>query len=349
MHPWLEDAETKTRATLPPPVWEYYRQGSGDGVSTHEAADAWGDFRFRPRVLADVSHIDLSTTVLGTELVAPIAIAPTALLQHANQRGEAEMAAGARDRSLICVSSNAGIPYADVAAVGTPWWAQVYVLRRRSLTESLLDRAVSAGAKALVLTADTPVVGTKRNAGQTVWEITTEHFLHANEDMDDASDDDLAKADDLTPDVIGWLTERTGLPVVVKGVLRADDARRCVDAGAGAVWVSNHGGRQLDRSVATAHALAEVVDAVSGSVEVYVDGGVRQGVDVLTALALGARAAFVGRPALWALAAEGADGVRTLLEVLAAELAEAMMLAGAGRPADVGRDLLIGPARITSL
>ena len=217
-----------------------------------------------PRVLRDVSSVDTATTLLGAPVRAPLAIAPTALLQHAHPRGRRDgcgpvpsrITRRVRGPSLICVSSNAGIPYADIAVEGTPWWAQVYVLRRRSLTESLLEHAVAAGAKALVLTADTPVVATKRNLGQTVWEITTEHFLHANEDMDDATNDDLEKADDLTPDVIGWLGERTGLPVVVKGVLRADDARRVVDAGAAAVWVSNHGGRQLDRAVPTAHALA---------------------------------------------------------------------------------------------
>jgi 4-hydroxymandelate oxidase len=337
---WLEAIEAQARGSLPPPVAEYYWQGSGEGVSAAEASAAWRTYRLMPRVLRDVSTVATDTTLLGTPVRAPIGIAPTALLQHAHARGEAEMAAGARHRSLICVSSNAGIPYADVAAAGTPWWAQVYVLRRRSLTESLLDRAVLAGARALVLTADTPVVATKRHLGQTVWEITTEHFLHANEDMDDATSDDLAKADDLTPEVISWLGQRTGLPVVVKGVLRPDDARRAVDAGAAAIWVSNHGGRQLDRAVATAHALPVVAAAVNGDAEVYVDGGIRSGIDTLTALALGARAAFVGRPALWGLTTGGADGVKALLEGMAEELAEAMKLVGAPDLASVTADLV---------
>jgi 4-hydroxymandelate oxidase len=338
---WLEAIEAKARGSVPPPVAEYYWQGSGEGLSASEANGAWQSYRLLPRMLRDVSSVDSQTTLLGTPINAPIAIAPTALLQHAHPRGEAEMAAGARGRSLICVSSNAGIPYADIAAEGAPWWAQVYVLRRRSLTESLLVRAVAAGAKALVLTVDTPIVATKRHLGQTVWEITTEHFLHANEDMDDATSDDLAKADDLTPDVIGWLGEKTGLPVVVKGVLRPDDARRAVDAGAAAIWVSNHGGRQLDRSVATAHALSAVAAAVGTDAEIYVDGGIRSGLDVLTALALGARAAFIGRPALWGLTTGGADGVRDLMAGLAGELDEAMMLAGAPDLGSIGADLLV--------
>lgn len=338
---WLEAVEAKARGSLLPPVAEYYWQGSGEGVTASEAASAWRSYRLLPRVLRDVSTVDTATTLLGTPVRAPLAIAPTALLQHAHPRGEAEMAAGARDRSLICVSSNAGIPYADIAAEGTPWWAQVYVLRRRSLTESLLDHAVAAGASALVLTADTPVVATKRNLGQTVWEITTEHFLHANEDMDDATNDDLEKAADLTPDVIGWLGQRTGLPVVVKGVLRPDDARRAVDAGAAAVWVSNHGGRQLDRAVATADALRRVAAAVGTDAEVYVDGGIRAGLDVLTALALGARAAFVGRPALWGLTNDGAAGVSGVLDGLSAELVEAMRLAGTPTVASVTADLVV--------
>jgi 4-hydroxymandelate oxidase len=324
-------------------VHRYYRQGSADEFSAGEAVAAWRALRFRPHILTDVSEIQLGTTVLGTPLPSPIAIAPTSLQMHAHVDGEIEMGRGAAlARTLMCVSSNAGQPFAEIAAVSGPWWVQAYVLRNRELTRTMLDRAVTAGAKAVVLTADTAVVAAKREQGTSVWGVTPDIFLHANEDQNGVATVDLEKATDLTPDVIGWLHEVTGLPVVVKGVLRADDARRAVDAGAAAVWVSNHGGRQLDRSIATAHALAPIAEAVGGVAEIYVDGGVRDGRDVLAALALGARCVFLGRLPLWALATRGSAGVAELMSTLADELHESMTIAGVPSVAAATRDLVVG-------
>jgi 4-hydroxymandelate oxidase len=205
----------------------------------------------------------------------------------------------------------------------------------------MLDKAVEGGARAVVLTADTPVVGRKEDDGPTVWDLIPREHLLANLDEDEYEGDDLSKADDLTPDVIGWLTERTGLPVVVKGVLRGDDAKRCADAGAAGVIVSNHGGRQLDGAISTARALPEVAEALSGSsTELYVDGGIRRGEHVLAALALGARAVFVGRPALWALTVGGSAGVTRLIGDLGDELEHAMRLVGVPEPAGLSPDLL---------
>jgi 4-hydroxymandelate oxidase len=204
-----------------------------------------------------------------------------------------------------------------------------------------------------VLTADTPVVGSKETGARTVWEVIDPAWLRVNfpaEAEDDGEDRVPAhrggeeKATDLGPEDVDWLAERWGLPVVVKGVLHPDDARRCVDAGAAAVWVSNHGGRQLDRAVTTVEALPAVADAVSGAAEVYVDGGVRRGSDALAAAALGARAVFLGRPPLFALADAGPAGVERLLVELADEVREALRLAGAARLADVSADLVQGPS-----
>jgi 4-hydroxymandelate oxidase len=245
--------------------------------------------------------------------------------------------------ALLCVSSNAGLRFAEIAdAAGADmaWWVQAYVLQDRGRTAAMLERAVSAGCRAVVLTVDTPVVGAKPVSGPSVWESTPEEFMHANEDAGAARHVDVEKARDLVPADIGWLGGLTGLPIVVKGVLRADDALACVAAGASAVWVSNHGGRQLDRSVATAMALPEVASAVGDGAEVYVDGGVRSGRDVLAALALGARAAFLGRPALWALATRGASGVAAMLAAVAAELEEAMTLSGCREVGEITGDLL---------
>ncbi len=335
------ELEARARAALPPPVYEYFRQGSADEVSAAEAVAAWRGFRFLPHVLRDVSNVSVETRLLGRAFATPVGIAPTALQRHAHPAGEREMAAGAAAAgSLLCVSGNAGAPYEEIATAGAPWWAQLYILADRSLSAALLRRAVDAGATAVVLTADTPVVGTKRNAGQSVWDITPQGFAHVNEDRGSAPAWALEKAVDLSEEAIGWVRQETGLPVVVKGVLRADDAVRVVAAGADAVWVSNHGGRQLDRSVTTAQALGPVAAAVGDRAEVYVDGGVRDGRDVLTALALGARAVFLGRPALWALTCGGATGVHDLVCALTEELLEAMCLAGCRGLAELTCDLL---------
>ncbi len=225
-----------------------------------------------------------------------------------------------------------------------PWWLQVYVLRDRGVTAEVVRRAVESGARALVLTVDTPVVGSKRR--DTDFDLTGLDTLVPAQAVE-RDDDGLLQAPDVTYDDIGWLRDLAGdLPVAVKGVVRADDARAAVDAGASAVWVSNHGGRQLDGCVPTAAALPEVVEAVGDDVEVYVDGGIRHGRDVLRALALGARAVAVGRPVLWALAADGGPGVRDLLTDFAADLAETLQLAGVRSPAEVTRDLVVR-ARVT--
>jgi 4-hydroxymandelate oxidase len=191
----------------------------------------------------------------------------------------------------------------------------------------LLDRAVAAGASAIVLTADTPVVGTKYAAGRTVWEAVDPESLRVNFDRGHDPRGAARKARDLSAADLAWLAARTGLPVVVKGVLHHGDVDPCLQAGAAAVWVSNHGGRQLDRAISTASALPAVADAVRGRVQVYVDGGVRSGLDVLAALALGADAVFLGRLPLYALV-EGENGVSRMHAELAEQLAEALRLAG---------------------
>jgi 4-hydroxymandelate oxidase len=339
---WIDTLEDAAAEKLPEPLHRYFKQGSAGGISVGEATAAWSSYRFRPRILTDVSTVDLRTTVLGTPVDVPVLVAPSTLQRQADPDGEAAMAAGvAAANSVLGVSSNAGTTFADIAAVGAPWWLQIYVVKNRDVTLHMLDAAVAAGARAIVLTADTPVVGRKEDDGPTVWEAVQPGHLLANVEEDDYLPEDLAKADDLTPDVIGWLAERTGLPVVVKGVLRGDDARRCADAGAAGVIVSNHGGRQLDGSISTARALPEVAEALSGAdVELYVDGGIRRGEHVLAALALGARAVFVGRPALWALSVGGSAGVSRLIGDLGDELEHAVRLVGCARLADLSPDLV---------
>jgi 4-hydroxymandelate oxidase len=344
----VDELEQRAISQLPPPVCEYFNQGAMAGISTAVAPSAWDQIRFRPHVLRDVSSVSTAATVLGQELATPILIAPTTLQRAAHPDGEVATARAARAAgSLMVVSSNAGTTFADIGATGAPWWLQVYVLRDRGLTRDMLQRAVDAGARALVLTVDTPVVGFKRNAGRPVWEVVPEAVLRVNIGSPGLPESVRDKADDLTPDTIGWLHDLTGLPVVVKGVLRGDDAQTAARAGAGAVWVSNHGGRQLDQAVATADALPEVAEALAGTgAEVYVDGGLRRAEHVLAALALGARAVFLGRPVLWALTAGGpagkggCEGVSELLTGLTDDLVHVMKLAGARDSASLTPDLV---------
>jgi 4-hydroxymandelate oxidase len=344
----MQELEQAALLRLPPPVSEHFRQGARDGLSTAEAVAAWDRLRLLPRVLRDVSSVSTATTLLGQEVTAPVCVAPTTFHRAAHPDGEIATArAVAAAGSLLEVSTNAGTTFEEIGATGVRWWLQAYVLRDRGLSRAFLERARDAGASAVVLTVDTPVVGDKHTAGPSVWNVVPPEYLLANVDAGNQPPDALDKADDLTPDVIGWLREVTGLPVVVKGVLRADDARTAVAAGASAVQVSNHGGRQLDQAVATAEALPEIAGALAGTgAEVYVDGGIRRAEHVLTALALGARAVFIGRPVLWALAAGGpageggSDGVGDLLGGLAADLRHVMTLAGARSVSEITADLV---------
>jgi 4-hydroxymandelate oxidase len=331
---WLEELEHEAELALPAAVFQYFRQGARQGLSAAEAAAAWHGFRFAPHVLKDVTTVDTGVQVLGHQLAVPIAVAPTTLQRAAHPDGELAMArATAEAGSLLVVSSNAGTPFADIARTGVRWWLQAYLPQDRGLAGELLASAVAEGASAVVLTLDTPVVGVKYDDGPPVWEEIDESMLRVNFPAGYDASAGSAKATDIGAADIAWLGEQTGLPVVVKGVLRPDDARRCVQAGAAAVWVSNHGGRQLDRAQPTAHCLSSVVSALDGQAEVYVDGGIRDGLDVLTAIALGARCAFLGRVPLWALV-QGQDAVLRMHRELAGQLADAMRLAGVTRVAD---------------
>ena len=340
----LERHRRLAAAALDPGALEYFATGSGEEVSLGEAERAWRERRLRPHVLRDVHEIQTRTTVLGTDLRAPILVASTAYQRLAHAHGEVETARGAAAAGTpMLVATRATTRLEDIAAAaGRPWWFQVYVMRERRLTQELVLRARDAGAGALVLTGDTPLFGRKPRQGDPP--VSDEMFLvnvrdHLHEGAEWRSAIDLDPT--ITVDTIAWLHELTGLPVLVKGVLRADDARDCIAAGAAGVIVSNHGARQLDRALPSAAALPDVVAAVGDRAAVLVDGGVRTGIDVLIALALGAQAVLVGRPVLWALACDGAPGVTALLDALRDDLVHAMMLAGARTIAEITRDLVV--------
>lgn len=339
----LIDFEAAARAVLPDYAAAYYGVAAGSGAGEPEGRADWAAVRFRPRVLRDVSRVDTATTVLGTTVRTPVLVAPMAQQLAAHPEGEAAMGrAVAATGSLLGVSTHAAVRFADVAATGAAWWFQVYVTRDRSLTELLVRRAVAAGARALVLTLDMnallPTTVNPRNWPEGVAKTRLANLTPA--ELAAAGSDGIATDGTVGPGIIGWLQELSGLPVVVKGVLRADDAQRCVDAGAAGVVVSTHGGRRMGPSVSSVRALPEIVAAVGDRVEVYVDSGLRSGEHVAAALALGARAVFVGRPALWALAGAGEPGVAHVISRLTDDLTLTMMQLGAPTVADLTPDLI---------
>jgi 4-hydroxymandelate oxidase len=329
--------EARARDLLPTDLADFFAGGAEAEITLREAPRAWRSWRLRPRVLRGEPAVSLRTTLLGSEVATPIGVAPWAYQAMAHpdgERGTAEGAAAAG--ALLTVSTSASTELAEVAAVApaAPKWFQLYRVHSAAYTDDLVRRAGAAGYRALVLTADMPVYGRRLRDAASGFALPADLVL-ANRP---AGDEPPGPTPAWSFDDIGRFAGLAGLPVVVKGVLRGDDAVRCVQAGAAAVWVSTHGGRQADPVVASAHALPEVVDAVGDEVEVYVDGGVRSGPDVLTALALGATAVFVGRPAVWGLATGGAAGVARVLEGLTAELAHTMALCGLDDVTAVPRD-----------
>lgn len=338
-------------AVLPEIVESYFAGGSGEELTLAESGAAWRGYRLRPRALRDVSRVETGVSLLGCRLASPVALAPSAYHRLAHPDGEVATAAGAAAAGgLLVVSSRCSVRLESVARAvadgGGSWWFQAYVMRDRSITAGLVRRAAAAGARAVVLTGDSPVVGSKLRQGTDRLPLSAEIAgVNVDGPPREPAELDAALAQDPATTLadIGWLAELSGLPVLVKGVLRADDAADCVAAGAAGIVVSTHGGRQLDRSVASAHALPAVAAAVGDRVPVLVDGGISSATDVLVALALGARAVLVGRPVLWALAAGGAPGVTALLDGFRTDLIEALQLAGVRSPAEVGADLLARP------
>ena len=343
----LAEQELAARTNLPAAAFDYFAAGAGDEVTLEESRIAWRRYRLRPHAFPGGADPDLSVEILGTRLAMPVLAAPAAWQQLAHPDGEVEAARGVSAAGgLMVVATRATMLLEDiVAALNGPWWFQVYVVNDRRITTELVRRAVGLGARALMLTVDTPYIGFKRR-GHLAPVSLEQHLVnfgaHLGPDPDAADIPRRINQDStISMETISWLADLSGLPVLVKGVLRGDDAAACMDAGAAGIVVSNHGGRQLDRAVATAVALPEVLEAVAGRGPVLVDGGIRSGTDVLVALALGASATMVGRPLIWALGARGSAGVQQVLEGFRDELGHAMGLAGVTDCAGISRDLVV--------
>jgi len=332
----LEEYEPLARAVLPPHVFDFVAGGAEDERTLARNRAAFARLLLRPRVLSGLKEPTLTTTVLGQPVTMPVLLAPTGEHCLVYPVGEAATAraAGAAGTVLI-VSTASSLPLEVIAAAADgPLWFQLYALQDRAATEALVRRAAAAGYRALVVTVDTPVLGRRER------EIRSGYAVRRSLHRGNFPDGRVPLHAALTWEDVDWPRTPTPLPLVVKGVLRGDDAAQAVAHGAAAVIVSNHGGRQLDGVPATIEVLEEVVQAVADRAEVYLDGGVRRGTDVLKALALGARAVCIGRPYLWGLAVGGQAGVERVLTLLREELATAMYLAGCADAQRVPRDLV---------
>ncbi|MEP0858917.1 alpha-hydroxy acid oxidase [Trichocoleus sp. DQ-U1] len=335
---------------------DYYASGAWDEITLRDNRAAFERYKLRPRMLVDVSQRDLSTTILGQSLQLPILIAPMAFQCLAHPDGEIATAkAAAKMGTAMVLSTLATKSIEEVASVGnqTPPWFQLYVHRDRALTRALVERAYAAGFQALCLTVDAPLLGKRerdtRNqfvlpSGMELANLATLTDLEISYKPGESGLfayflEQLNPA--LTWKDLEWVQSLSPLPLVVKGILRGDDALRAVEHGAKAVIVSNHGGRQLDGAIASIDALSEVVAAVGDKAEVLVDGGIRRGTDVLKALALGAKAVLLGRPVLWGLAVGGEAGVRHVLELLRDELDLAISLSGCAKLQDIDPSLVV--------
>ena len=346
----VDEFETMAQSGLPPGVWDYFQGGSGTESTLAANLAAFKRTIVRPRVLVDASAPDLSTNLLGSPLKFPVAIAPMAFQRLAHPDGEIATAAAARDAGTLFIASTfASCTFEEIGvASGGNWWLQVYWLRQREVLGHLLRRAADAGCQALMLTVDTPRLGRRlrdiRNGftlppGVSAMNVSSAVMTEAHEHDPGSSSLQRHAASELDPTItwadLAWLRAQTPLPITLKGIVTAEDTDLAVDHGVNAIVVSNHGGRQLDGAIATLDALPEVVAAAAGRIPVLVDGGVRSGTDVFKALALGAHAVLVGRPALWGLAHAGTAGVSAVLKLLRDELSEVMALAGRPRLADI--------------
>jgi len=351
----VHDVERIAAGVLSPGAAAYYNGGSWDESALRDNVAAFERWRFRPKVLVDVAKRDPSVRVLGRLWPTPFGTAPMALMKLATPEGEVAAARACRDRGVTyTLSTVASATIEEVAQVGGPRWFQLYTTPDAGWTMSLVRRAEAAGYEALVMTVDAAPLGRRErdarvgltlppgvryenlvvrpSAGGGEGGLSREGpQLYAKEFLKEA----------LTPDDLAWLVRDSRLPVIVKGVLRGDDADAIVEAGAAGVWVSNHGGRQMDRAVASIDALPDVVQAVRGRVPVLFDGGIRRGMDALTALALGATAVFVGRPLLWGLAWDGERGAGAVLDMLTSELDLAMAITGVPRASAIDPSILV--------
>jgi isopentenyl diphosphate isomerase/L-lactate dehydrogenase-like FMN-dependent dehydrogenase len=345
----IADLERLAGERLEPGPHGYFAGGAGDERTLRRNAEAYADWELWPRVLVDVSDPDTGIELMGSRLELPVLVAPVAFQKLVHPEGEVAMARAAESAgTIMCLSTIATCGPTEVTAGcggDGPRWMQLYCFRDRAITRALLDEAVECGFEAVLLTVDAPYAGKRERDFRTGFEVPAEMTAPAVRKASGGRDLTIQEVFGLVDPSLDWedlaeIAEASELPILVKGLVRADDAELAVEHGAAGVVVSNHGGRQLDNAPATIDALPEVVDAVAGRIPVLVDGGIRRGTDIAVAMALGADAVLAGRPCLWGLAADGQAGAELALEMLRSELRLALALLGCRSPADLDRSLV---------
>jgi isopentenyl diphosphate isomerase/L-lactate dehydrogenase-like FMN-dependent dehydrogenase len=342
----LDEFEAIARERMPGPAFDYVAGGSWDEVTLAENVQAWRRYRFVPRVLRDVRTVDVRGSFLGRTATIPVAVAPMAVQGMAHPGGEAEACAGAAAAGIpYCLSTSSSRTLEEVAAAApdAERWFQLYTVRSFDHSRTLVERAEAAGYRALVVTVDLPVLGRRERDLRSGFALPDMPHVGQADTLGPSRYGALEvqqRGAGLTWERIAEIKGWSSMPLVLKGILAADDAARAAAMGVDAIVVSNHGGRQVDRAVTPADVLEAIVRAVDGRCEVWADGGIRRGLDVVVALALGATGVMVGRPFYWALAARGAPGIERAVAILDAELALALPLLGCASMDEVGRELL---------
>jgi isopentenyl diphosphate isomerase/L-lactate dehydrogenase-like FMN-dependent dehydrogenase len=340
----VDDFERIAIDRMPSGASDLANLGAGESRGVERNRAAWGRWALRQRVLRDVSGCDMAADLFGLPISMPLLIAPSGLhgLVHPDAEIATARAAQAAD-TLMVLSMNSTLPVEAVAPHCAKLWFQLYWGTDRGFLRELMARAAGAGAKAFCLTLDMPVrpwlLGPMRRALAGVGDIKPAHGLPRSGHLQGEQrwDHDAR----LTWNDLQWLCANSPLPIVLKGIMTAEDAVLAVDHGADAIIVSNHGGRVLDDGLATAEVLPQIAATVDGRIDVHVDGGIRTGADIAKALALGAKTALIGRPALWGIAAGGSDGLGAMLELLRGELRSVMGMMGAGAIEDIDRSSIV--------
>ena len=345
----LFDYATAAAERIPPAYHAYYAGGVADNLTRDDNRHAFNRLKLLPRVLRDVSQRTQNSSLQTphSSLTFPMLLAPTAMAKLAHPDGEVGLAKAAHTAGIPqLLSTMSTCAVEEVTAIGHDVWFQLYLFKDREASKAIVQRAEAAGCKALVLTVDVPVIGLRKSLARSKFKSPPgppfPNLMRTNADGEQELIVTLDNQVDpsLTWDDVAWLRSITSLPIWIKGILRPDDALRAVEAGVDGIIVSNHGGRRLDTAVATIDALPYIAKAVDGTVPLLMDGGIRRGTDMIKALALGASAALIGRPVLWGLAVNGAEGAAHVIEILRTEFDNAMAQCGCRTVDEITEDLI---------